>query len=75
MVPLLVIVPPTVLLVMVMPVLDGAAPPLAVSTPVLVTLPVTSAPFSMRMQLPVGEALPTVVTVPPFCVTVQPANA
>jgi hypothetical protein len=66
MVPLLVTVPPTVLLVMVMPVPEGGAPPLAVSTPVLVTLPVTFAPFSTRMQLPVAEPLLTEATVPPF---------
>ena len=75
MAPLLVTVPPTVLLVMVMPVPEGGAPPFAVSTPELATLPVTLAPFSMRMQVPAGEALLTVATVPPFCVTVQPANA
>src|ERR1700735_3084741 len=75
MAPLLVTVPPTVLLVMVMPVPDGAAPPFAVSTPELATLPVTLAPFSTRMQVPAGDALPTVATVPPFCVTGQPANA
>lgn len=70
MVPLLVTVPSIVLLVIVMPVLVGGAPPFAVSTPVLVleTLPVTSALFSTRMQLPVAELLLTEATVPPFCV-------
>ena len=67
MVPLLVTVPPIVLLVMVMPVLVGETP-FAVSVPVLTTLPVTFAPFSMRMQLPAGELLLTDATVPPFCV-------
>ncbi len=65
--------PATVLLLMVMPVVLGVPEPLVVRTPdeVLMTLPVTTAPFSTRMQLPVAELLLTVPTVPPFWMILQ----
>ena len=49
--------PVTALLLMVIPVCDGEPAPLVVRTPKLLTLPETTAPFSMRMQFPVGELL------------------
>src|ERR1700749_2661521 len=75
-VPALLTAPPMLLLLMVMPVAVGAVVPVGVMTPVqaLVTLPVTLALFSMKMQLAV-VALVTAATVPPFSVILQAGNA
>src|ERR1700724_1788129 len=72
-VPALLTEPPTVLFLMVMPVVDGWPMPVAVRTPlpVLMTLPVTVALLCTLMQLPVGELLLTVATVPPVWVTLH----
>ena len=76
MVPRLETAPPTLALLMVIPVAVGGVVPLVVivPVPVLVTLPVTVALLKMLMQVMAAE-LVTAGTVPPLCVRHDAANA